>query len=75
MVWKLPYVSEIVQALEDSYYQASKKREAARDFAIQYDADTVFSRYWEPALAELEKSLHELIDPADVIDTSELVAA
>jgi len=73
--WKLPYVAGIVDALEDSYYQASKKRGTAREFALQYDADTVFSRYWEPALAELEKSLPELIDPADVIDTSELVAA
>jgi glycosyltransferase involved in cell wall biosynthesis len=73
--WKLPHVSSIVQALEDSYDQAPRMRNAAREFALQYDADTVFSRYWEPALAELEKSLPELVDPADVIDTSELVTA
>lgn len=66
--WKLPHVSEIVDALEDSYTRAFQMREEAREFALQYDANAVFSKYWEPALAELEKSLPELIDPADVID-------
>ncbi|MCK9628453.1 MAG: FkbM family methyltransferase [Bacteroidales bacterium] len=64
--WKMPHVSAVVDALEEAYEQAANKREAAREFALQYDADLVFEKNWKPILTELEPP--PLINPADVID-------
>ena len=71
--WRQPHVLNIVEALEGAYARIPERREAARAFAVQYDADLVFETYWKPILAELEPP--SLLDPADVIDTSEMVAA
>jgi glycosyltransferase involved in cell wall biosynthesis len=54
--WKMPHVSAVVDALEQAYDQAGGKREAAREFALQYDADLVFEKHWKPILDELEPS-------------------
>jgi glycosyltransferase involved in cell wall biosynthesis len=51
--WRIPFVHDILAALEDAYLHAAEKRENAREFALQYDADTVFDQYWAPILAEL----------------------
>lgn len=48
--WVKPYMAGIVQAYEEAYEQAASKRQAAREFAVQYDADTVLRDYWKPAL-------------------------
>ena len=32
-------------------------REAAREFALQYDTHTVYAEYWKPALAEIEEKM------------------
>jgi glycosyltransferase involved in cell wall biosynthesis len=49
---KLPYIGDILQALEDAYDRAGNLGVAAREFALGYDADTVTERYWKPVLEE-----------------------
>jgi glycosyltransferase involved in cell wall biosynthesis len=58
--WKVPAVPDIARVYEKAYqrgaaYQAKASR--AREHALQYDADTVLTRYWKPVLAELEARL------------------
>ena len=58
--WKTPYASEITAAYEAAYAEkvsgeAEVRRKAAREFAVQYDADLVLEKYWKPVLAELEE--------------------
>ncbi len=50
-----PSVPEIVFALEDAYQKRddASVRNRAREFALQYDADTVFAEHWLPALETL----------------------
>ena len=48
----------IVDAYEQAYEEklsgaAEKRRQQARAFALDYDADTVLERYWRPVLKEL----------------------
>ncbi len=52
-----PSVPEIVAALEDAYQKRGdvSMRERAREFAVQYDADKVFDKYWKPALEKLTR--------------------
>ena len=53
--WTCPSIREIDAAYEKAY-QATRdgrmaaKREQAREFALRYDADAVFARYWLPIL-------------------------
>ncbi len=51
--WSKPRVHEIAAAYEKAYV-TSVKPEALREHAMRYDADRVFTEYWEPALKELE---------------------
>lgn len=57
--WTRPSIQGILAAYEQAYQErgtpeAAARRVAAREFALQYDADLVLRKYWEPALDELE---------------------
>lgn len=54
--WTCPSVPELVLALEDAYERRgnTSDRIDARDFAVAYDADTVFAEHWVPVLAALQ---------------------
>ena len=50
----------IVDAYEAAYEEkisgeAEVRRKAAREFAVQYDADLVLEKFWKPVLKELEE--------------------
>lgn len=51
--WQRPSVPAIIQALEESYADAHSMRDAAVEFAGQYDADRVFNEHWTPTLEQL----------------------
>lgn len=56
--FKVPFVSEILSALEKAYDvrdEAGLLVSAAREFAMQYDADRVMEEHWLPILATLER--------------------
>ncbi len=70
--WKVPYVSGIVEALEDAYSErgtpdAEVRSGLAREFALQYDARTVMDEHWGPVLGKLEERVVPLQDPAELI--------
>lgn len=49
--WQIvPRVSELVWALNDAHDRGSRLRGAAREFALQYDADRVVAEHFLPAL-------------------------
>jgi uncharacterized phage-associated protein len=48
-----PAIPSIVDALEQAYKRGKKISEKARAHAIQYDADTVWSKYWRPYIKTL----------------------
>ncbi len=52
----MPKVEAIERKLSLEYMKPSSK-EKAREGALQYDADLVYSQYWHPVLADIEKSL------------------
>jgi len=59
--WTKPHVAEIEKSYEKAYEAWRKgtlKRDKAREFALQYDADRVEAECWKPILEELEKSLN-----------------
>lgn len=58
--WMVPAVGSIVAALEQAYAPPAGLREAARKFALGYDADRVFAEHWVPTLAELERRMAPL---------------
>ena len=52
--WTRPYIGEIYEAFKYNYENREKlNREKLRDFALNYDLDTVATRYMEPAVEEL----------------------
>ena len=56
--WIRPSVKGILDAYEEAYEAwplDSTRGKLAREFALQYDADTVFEQYWVPVLAQLEQ--------------------
>jgi FkbM family methyltransferase len=55
--WHAPLIESIVDAWEQAYQHARdpQVREQAREFAMGYDADTVMTQYWKPALEMLEQ--------------------
>lgn len=59
--WYRPDTESIVDALQDAYRQDGDetgiRRAQARDFALGYDVDAVFARYWAPALKHAEADL------------------
>lgn len=52
-------VSSILDCFEQAYEQRGGGSEKAREFAVGYDARTVFETYWLPILDELEKRRKE----------------
>lgn len=54
--WWAPAVDEVAAAFEAAYEARDDAglRAKARGFALDYDADTVFDKYWVPALAALD---------------------
>lgn len=48
-----PSVDGIVNALEEAYYRNRGRSAKAIEFAAEYDADRVYSKYWIPALTTL----------------------
>ena len=55
--WHAPRIKSVVAGLEKAYRRRGdvKLRAKAREFAVQYDADTVAATYWKPALEMLEQ--------------------
>lgn len=53
--FKIPYVSDIIDALEAAYDGSDRLRDKARDFALRFDADTVFDTEWKPLLDLVER--------------------
>ena len=53
--WQMPLVPSIVDALEQSYARGRGRSNANREWAMQYDADRVYTEYWRPALARLDE--------------------
>lgn len=59
-LWFTPFIDQIVEALERVHAQRDILGDVAkplRDWAMQWDADVVFDRYWKPILADLEGRL------------------
>jgi glycosyltransferase involved in cell wall biosynthesis len=61
-VWVRPDVDDIGQAYEAAWQaredgQMPALKKAARDFALNYDIDLVFTQYMKPVLAELEERI------------------
>jgi glycosyltransferase involved in cell wall biosynthesis len=54
--WTKPSVDGIVRAYEKALLHAGSKRAAAREFAMQYDADAVLLEHWKPALDVLKEA-------------------
>jgi len=48
-----PMIPRIVDALEEAYAAERGPSQQAVDFAADYDADIVYSKYWRPALEQL----------------------
>jgi glycosyltransferase involved in cell wall biosynthesis len=48
-----PAVSSILSGLEQAYARGRVKSQKAITFAGQYEADTVFDKFWRPAMKEL----------------------
>jgi len=51
--WVTPAIPSIIEALENAYQRGHGRSVKARDFAMEYDADTVYSKHWRPILAAL----------------------
>jgi glycosyltransferase involved in cell wall biosynthesis len=47
----MPYIREIIEALNMAYEAPVSVSEAAEAFARDYEADAVFRNYWEPIMA------------------------
>lgn len=72
----VPRAVSIVAALEDAHARAHTLRAAAREFAMQYDADRVYQEHWRPILAELEQRIAPLPlpDPTDPVELEAVLA-
>jgi glycosyltransferase involved in cell wall biosynthesis len=51
--WVTPAIPSIIEALENAYQRGHGRSAKAREFAVEYDADTVYAKYWRPILAAL----------------------
>ena len=51
--WQIPNVPSIVAALQEAYKAGKEKSEIARKFALDFDVDTVFDKYWLPILRKV----------------------
>jgi glycosyltransferase involved in cell wall biosynthesis len=64
--WIRPDIEDIDAAYEEAWKARESgelvlKQKAAREFAMLYDVDLVFSQYWLPVLDELEKKFSSLL--------------
>jgi glycosyltransferase involved in cell wall biosynthesis len=58
--WKRPDADDIEQAYEQAWQTREEGKldgKPARDFAMLYDADRVFTQFWKPVMAELEERI------------------
>lgn len=51
--WRVPFIADVAAKLDQAYREAADRRGAARDAALAWDADTIWSEHWEPALKDL----------------------
>ena len=56
--WTRPSPEAITEAYEEAWSQAAGRREASREFAVQYDADRVLTEHWKPALDAIMERAH-----------------
>lgn len=54
--WVKPSIPEITFAYKQAFEKAAYRRNAAREFALGYDAKTVLADYWVPVLAHLQEA-------------------
>lgn len=52
---KIPYVGDILDAMEEAYDHADGLQTQARSFGLQYDADRVFDLYWRDVLETITR--------------------
>ena len=50
-------INGIAKAYEKAYRGAATRRQAARSFALEYDADDVAVEWWKPALDVLAEKV------------------
>ena len=50
----MPYIREIIEALNQAYEAPLDASDAAEAFAQQYEADHVFKTFWEPIMAVVD---------------------
>ena len=55
--WVKPSIGAIAKAYEKAYRGAASRRQAARSFAMDFDADAVTVEYWKPALDVLAEKV------------------
>jgi glycosyltransferase involved in cell wall biosynthesis len=53
--FSIPNIPQTVAALEEAYARPRGTSQKALDFAAEYDAETVYQKYWLPALAQILK--------------------
>lgn len=60
--WTTPSVEEIVNRYEQAWDNRGNRllNATAREFALDYDADLVTTKYWKPALIECEERFNAL---------------
>ena len=61
--WDRPSIAGIAAAYEDAYLHAAERREASREFALQYDADRVLTEHWAPALEQIMERANAGMSP------------
>ena len=52
--YQAPDPAQIYEAMQEAYTHAEGMRDQAREFALPYDAQTVFDEYWNPVLEKLD---------------------
>lgn len=58
--YSIPLIEDIVRALQEAYlenYIPNQRAQTNREFALQFDVDTVFKDYWLPTLEILQSTL------------------
>lgn len=63
----LPRIGAILDLMEAEYKRPSS-REIARMGAMAYDADTVYAKYWAPALEAIEAKIKESAKPGEPVE-------
>jgi len=72
----IPNVEQIETALEEAFTDAHDLRDAAREHALEYDADLVTERYWKPVLEQLSQGIGpEPVSVVEIGPTAELAEA